>query len=898
MWRFIVVVALALSASWLCGPICAWAETNLARNGDLSAGAGNTPSDWYPLSSEKKLSEFSWTKTPGDGGVLGISNPDPDFTSWHQPLILRPGIYEISAEARVEGALPKGGGANIAVQTYDGIRLISEHLHGTADWQKISFLLKEDRWGDTTQLLCQLGIAGHPDTGQASFRNIKVVSIASPPHGRERGYNLSALREHYKDQLLQPDSRGYVRVIGILCGLAMLALLGWALFEIWRPAITSGRSAWILSSAVMLAITGVKFAALFHFTGIYWDVWAKINHALLAVVLGPGKIYDPGVPVDVCPPGELYLLWFSGWIARILEPGADGFRVIVETPPLIADFLIGLTLYFAGWREGRAVRAMLVMLLFALNPALIFDTVVWGQSDSIVALPMLAAALLILAGRHRLGWSAAAIAILAKPQAAAIAIPLGLWTLLDAGIAECGWSAAAFAGTFAVGILPYQIGHSGNFIVNVYKEMGARFSDASVGAFNFMALVGGMGAPDADKTLGVSYRALGLSLTAAVYVISLYLVWRARSSRSAMLATFVALFGFFMFAPRIHERYLYYPIVFLIPIALESGALTAIFAVTSATFLFNLLYIKHLTDTASYFPDRPNFSIVAAASINLLIFFAATVYGLLGSPAAAAPRDDALKFRRTTIAVLALVAVVGASVRVSAQQAASQESPWASRAPATPVPGAMHGRVNVIHTSETAITPELQAFADKFIQSVQAKDPAKVRALIAPTTLACFDKSKQEFLDDWIEKQFRYQVPKDHRINVSSLPPSLFKPSTIETYPVPGTQLLEFHYTIASGTATATQAIGQEDGQWYLTPPCPTAAGMERFAKIQKMRAAGRERAERAYPQLQEPLKSQLLALIAKHQNGNAAKLCMKSLHVDYMTARALVTRLAGDKPD
>jgi Gpi18-like mannosyltransferase len=233
---------------------------------------------------------------------------------------------------------------------------------------------------------------------------------------------------------------------------------------------------------------------------------------------------------------------------------------------------------------------------------------------------------------YRLGWSAAAIAILAKPQALALAVPLGLWTLLDAGIAECGWCAAAFIGTMVLGILPYQLGHPWYWITNVYQDLGTRFSDASVGAFNFMGLIGGMGSPDTDKVLGVSYWALGMSLTAAVYVISSYLIWRAKSANQAMLATFVALFGFFMFAPRIHERYLYYPVVFLIPIALQDGLTTTIFGVVSATFLFNLLYIKHLTDTSSYFPDHPNAALVATALINLLIFLAATTYGLLRNP--------------------------------------------------------------------------------------------------------------------------------------------------------------------------------------------------------------------------------------------------------------------------
>ncbi len=72
--------------------------------------------------------------------------------------------------------------------------------------------------------------------------------------------------------------------------------------------------------------------------------------------------------------------------------------------------------------------------------------------------------------------------------------------------------------------------------------------------------------------------------------------------------------------------------MFLVPIALESGFLTSIFAIVSATFLFNVAYIKHLADTSSYFPDHPNAALIAAASINLAVFFAVTAYGLLRPP--------------------------------------------------------------------------------------------------------------------------------------------------------------------------------------------------------------------------------------------------------------------------
>jgi Gpi18-like mannosyltransferase len=638
MRRYIAIVALVLCASWLWEPACVFAEVNLVKNGDLAAGLDGAPADWYALSHDRKLSKFSWSYTPAAGGVLGIDNLDRNHAAWHQALILRPGTYLVSAEARVDGAMPHEGGANIAIRTYDGMQLMSQHLQGTTDWQTISFYVIEDQWGDSNELLCQLGIPANPDTGRASFRNIKVVAVAGPLPPAAVRFDLGLIRRIYKNGLHQPDDRVSIRAAGIVCGLLLLGLLGWTLAAIWRPAFLAGREAWMLPAAMMLAITAVKFAALFHFTGFYWDIWAKTNRAVLAAVLGPSKIYEPGLPVDAYPPGSLYLLWFSGWLGRLIQPAANGFRVIVETPPLIADFFIGLTIYFAAWREGRALRALIVMMLFALNPALIFDTVIWGQSDSVVALPMIAAAILILTGRYRLGWTAAALAILAKPQAIAFTPPLALWTLFNAGLGECVWCGAAFAGTVVIGVLPYQIGHPWNWIVDVYKDLGTRFSEASVGAFNFMGLIGGMGTPDTDKIFGrVSYSAFGLALVCGVYLIVSYMIWRARSAGAAMLAIFVAQFGFFMFAPRMHERYLYYPVVFMVPIALESGFLTAMFATVSATFLFNLLYIKHLTDTSSYFPDHPTPALIAIASINLVVLFAVMAYGLLRTPP---PADD------------------------------------------------------------------------------------------------------------------------------------------------------------------------------------------------------------------------------------------------------------------
>lgn len=254
-----------------------------------------------------------------------------------------------------------------------------------------------------------------------------------------------------------------------------------------------------------------------------------------------------------------------------------------------------------------------------------------------------------------------------------------------------------------------------------------------------------------------------------------------------------------------------------------------------------------------------------------------------------------LKFWRMVIFLWAVVVIANPSTRAGAQQAGA---PKQSAPAATSATVKEQAAGKETDTGEEKATPEQRAFAEKYVQSVQAEDVTKMRTLIPPTTLKCFDGDKQKFLDEWLEKQIRYGIPKDYKIDVSAIPPDTAGPSKMATYPVPRTHVMEFEYTAAANTITISQEIGREGGRWYLIPPCPTAARMAVFMKKEKMRAIAKDRAEHAYAELKEPLKSQLLALIAKHDNRGAMKLCVKSMHVDPTTAQFLLAKLAGDKID
>ena len=257
-----------------------------------------------------------------------------------------------------------------------------------------------------------------------------------------------------------------------------------------------------------------------------------------------------------------------------------------------------------------------------------------------------------------------------------------------------------------------------------------------------------------------------------------------------------------------------------------------------------------------------------------------------------------LKSLRMTFALLMLTAALAAPAYPQPSPK-PQESPWAMRAP-----GAEPHSAPTLSAKEKAAkeaaekgTPEQQALAHRAAEAMASKDFAKAEQLFAPSTLKCIGKN-QDFLQDRIKKQFALPMNRKFKLKVTKLPENIVGESKYATYPVLPTHLMTMEFTADDGNQdTVNLPIGQEGGKWYEAQPCPTQEGMVRFGKLQHMRQVQKEHAKAAMAQVKDPVKSQLLALIGKHDSVTAWKVCMSSLHYDFPTCRGIVALLAGD-PD
>jgi Gpi18-like mannosyltransferase len=418
--------------------------------------------------------------------------------------------------------------------------------------------------------------------------------------------------------------------LGVLCGLSLLALLAAALAVAIRPMLRERDRRFRLVLAILVAVAIVKLALLRFLPGEKVDLMQFKSWGAAIALFGPAHVYDPQYEC-IYTPAYLYALWPA---AALASDYGGSLREFIEIPLIIADLLLAISVYAAVRRIAEVRFALPATLLAAFNPALTYASTVWGQNDSALAFPVLLSIVMAVDSQFALAWALAIVAALIKSQGLILLPILAWWTLVTGKVSDWFKAAGAALVTAIVVLAPFQLARPWHFLPDLYRMSIGWFPWASLNAFNLMSALGGLLVPDSDRVFGpVSFFMLGNFLFLIVYVIAGYIVWRRRTGWSLMFSVFLVYLGMFVFAPRMHERYLYYAVALLSPLVFSSWAAIALYATLSATLLldmacafFELVFVNGVVEGHLIIGPSGRFEI---ALINVAAFVLAAVYGLV-----------------------------------------------------------------------------------------------------------------------------------------------------------------------------------------------------------------------------------------------------------------------------
>jgi Gpi18-like mannosyltransferase len=316
------------------------------------------------------------------------------------------------------------------------------------------------------------------------------------------------------------------------------------------------------------------------------------------------------------------------------------FTVLIKLPANIADIFTALLIFKILRKYANFKTAYFGMVIYVFNPALIYNSAIWGQVDSVNTLFILLAIMLMVSDRLELSGISLAVAILTKPQSLVI-LPfitiLMIKDLVNKNRGSLRFALFRFARIFIVSIftflilaLPFYMKSAHgliNGLIKIYATGYGQYAYNSVNAFNLWALLG-LWKPDNILILSLSYKTWGyvlFGLLFAYLMIHIFIKDKDRkgnkdeNKRDIMIyfAGAVLFFGFFMFFTRIHERYLFTTFAPFVIVASLDRRLKYIYWILTFTFLFNLYFVLQALNNNNFVPYE---YVLMVSIINLVVF--------------------------------------------------------------------------------------------------------------------------------------------------------------------------------------------------------------------------------------------------------------------------------------
>jgi predicted membrane-bound dolichyl-phosphate-mannose-protein mannosyltransferase len=362
--------------------------------------------------------------------------------------------------------------------------------------------------------------------------------------------------------------------------------------------------------------------------------------------LGPFGFYDRGFFADYTP-GYLYILWLVGIVGKAV----GGIGDLIKLPAILADIALATTVWSMARELGATNRrARIAAAVVIVNPVLWFDSVLWGQVDSVGVVVLLLAIRQLWRGRSERAAILAVVAAMIKPQlailvpiVAAVVIRRALWPvggfgnerapedrpgllrmpespirILTTGLAGL-LTAVVLAAPFGLSLVSFTstAPYIGSSLLRLFFSTASTYSYITVNAYNMWALFpvngGSMAtnsgwihdAPVPDATTWASIGPLpagivGATLMLATMAVITVLVARRPDRLTILVGTIALALAFFGIPTRVHERYLF-PFFGLAAILWACSFRWRIAYVVASTATFLNMYVVLTT----LYPDNP-----------------------------------------------------------------------------------------------------------------------------------------------------------------------------------------------------------------------------------------------------------------------------------------------------
>lgn len=409
----------------------------------------------------------------------------------------------------------------------------------------------------------------------------------------------------------------------ILITTAIFAVLGYAAWQYnMQPDLAKGgkgdRNA-VFIIAVLAAAFIIRVICALMYKGHETDMNCFIGWSNSIFEGGITKFYSSEGFHDY-PPGYMYILYIIGAVRHLFNPSDAPLYLLIKLPAIIIDLLAGFFVYKIARKKFSDALSSLFAALYLINPAVILNSSLWGQVDTVYTILIALMVYLVSQSQMIKSYFVFALCVFIKPQAF-IFTPIIIYGIIEnvflpnfnreAFIKNLLYGLGAIAMMFVIS-LPFGIGH----VFEQYKATLASYQHLTINAFNIW---GALGKNWAD--LNYFTTVLGYIFLAAIVAYSAYVFFKSKSRGRYYFTGAILSFATFMLSTKMHDRYAFPTMLLLLLAFLETERAEdyVLYLMISLSQFFNTAWVLFIyeQDINKFFKSPV---IVIASIVNIAIF--------------------------------------------------------------------------------------------------------------------------------------------------------------------------------------------------------------------------------------------------------------------------------------
>lgn len=357
--------------------------------------------------------------------------------------------------------------------------------------------------------------------------------------------------------------------------------------------------------------------------GFTVDVSCFVLWARRVYDLGFGEFYSPNYFADY-PPGYMYILYLIGGIYKLfgVEYLSSACLLLIKMPAILCDLAIGYLVYDLASKRFNPNVSLVLSALFLFNPAILMNSSIWGQVDSVYTLVIILICLQLEKGKMIPSYFLFILGVLLKPQTLIFA-PLILMGIFEHVFLK-NFNRKNFfknliggclsLATFAILSLPFGFRQ----VLEKYTTTLGSYQYVSVNAYNIWTLFGLNWTSQNKEFLFLTYKTWGTILLVAITLLSLvfFYLWKERKERYYLSGAFLMI-SVFIFSVRMHERYMFAGVVLLLFAYLVSENKNYLYSylALSACHFLNVWHVLNFYDPTNFNPRATGILLISLLTV-------------------------------------------------------------------------------------------------------------------------------------------------------------------------------------------------------------------------------------------------------------------------------------------